>query len=161
MAIDGLHEATVSATGLVRLKMIDTPKPVASFGHWFVDTGSPHHVQLVKQVDAVDVLHEGRAIRQRYGHAGSNVNFVEVKDNSLQVRTYERGVEDETYSCGTGVTASAIVAVHNQWVDGSEVAINTPGGQLSVRVEQTKNGFENVWLTGPATFVFQGELIVE
>ena len=141
--------------------MIDTPKPHASHGHWFVDTGSPHHVEQVSHVDAHDVFHRGRAIRQQYGEAGSNVNFVEVKDNALHVRTYERGVEDETYSCGTGVTAAAIVAIDQQWVNGTEVAIHTPGGELAVRVQSTENGFQDVWLTGPATFVYKGELEAE
>jgi diaminopimelate epimerase len=158
MAIDGLHEGFIEANGTVHLRMIDTTEAVPSKGAWFINTGSPHHVTQVNEVENVAVDGDGRTLRESYGQHGSNINFVEVTDAGLHVRTYERGVEAETLSCGTGVTASALTAYQLGWVKNTEVAVKTPGGSLRVHFNHTQKGFENVWLIGPAVFVFTGEI---
>jgi diaminopimelate epimerase len=158
MAIDGRHEAKITTQGIVSLKMGDTEKARQSHGAWFLDTGSPHHIAPVDEVAKTNVVKTGRELRNTYGAEGANVNFVEVNQAELHVRTYERGVEDETYSCGTGVTAAALVAHQLGWIAGKSVAIHTLGGDLKVSFSPSANGYQNVWLTGPATFVFKGEL---
>jgi diaminopimelate epimerase len=157
-AIDGLHEGLISDDGLIHLKMGDTPLAKESKGAWFMDTGSPHHVQQEPNVQQVPVAEAGRAKRLAYGKDGANVNFVSVKGDQLDVRTYERGVEDETLSCGTGVTAAALTAHQLGWVKNRNVRVNTPGGELEVRFQQHRDGFSDVWLIGPAAFVFKGEI---
>lgn len=158
LAIDGLHEAKILADEIVSLKMGDTQVASPKFDGCFVNTGSPHHVAKVENVADVNVFSAGREMRNAYGKEGANVNFVEVQNDGIMVRTYERGVEDETFSCGTGVTASAIVAHQLGWVNTQKVAIKTPGGNLSVQFEVDAKGYKNIWLTGPATFVFKGEI---
>ncbi len=160
IAIDGLHEATIDEDGRVSLKMINTPLAEEKNGGMFVNTGSPHHVKQVDDVTHFDVFSEGKKLRNAYGAEGSNVNFVEILNDGISVRTYERGVEDETYSCGTGVTASAIIAYQNNWIDTDFVSIKTPGGALAVSFTKSKNGYENVWLHGPAQFVYNGKITV-
>jgi diaminopimelate epimerase len=158
MAIDGLHRAKIDDNGLVNLQMNDTKKAEEKAGGWFINTGSPHHIQKVDNVDAVDVQHTGKTLRDAYGSAGANVNFVELAPDKLRVRTYERGVEAETYSCGTGVTAVALAAHQQGWANSQKVEVETPGGLLHVAFLETKNGYENIWLIGPAVFVFKGEI---
>ena len=128
----------------------------------FLDTGSPHHVQMVENLKDFGVKTEGEKIRYGiYGQKGSNINFVEqVDDETFSVRTYERGVEDETLSCGTGVTAVAI-AMHTAGnIKGNLVKIKALGGDLEIKFENTGNHYSNVFLTGPAKFVFKGEIDV-
>jgi diaminopimelate epimerase len=130
---------------------------------FILNTGSPHYVKPVGDVWNINVVKEGREIRYNHHFAknGINVNFVESdEEGNLIVRTYERGVEDETLSCGTGVTASALVFAHND--NGfNRVNVKTPGGNLAV--EFNKKGeslFESIWLCGPANFVYKGEIEV-
>lgn len=160
IAIDGPHEAFVADNGWVHLKMIDVKNVEKGDGYFFMNTGSPHHVKFVKEVSEYPVYNEGKSIRysDKYvSNKGTNVNFAEVQqDTSLFVRTYERGVEDETYSCGTGVTAAAIAALNIGLK--SPVQIKTLGGNLSVAFEERNGVFENVYLNGPAEFVFSGEI---
>ncbi|HTF82620.1 MAG TPA: diaminopimelate epimerase [Cytophagales bacterium] len=160
MAIDGPHEAFVSPQGWVHLKMIDVHTVEQGADYFFMNTGSPHHVKFVKDLAQYPVFGEGKSIRysDKYvSNKGTNVNFAELQpDTTLFVRTYERGVEDETYSCGTGVTAAAIAAVNIGLH--SPVQIKTLGGDLSVAFEQKNGKFENVYLNGPAEFVFSGEI---
>jgi diaminopimelate epimerase len=129
-----------------------------------LDTGSPHFVKFVTDLENVDVVESGRDIREskQYANEGINVNFVEtINEYTISVRTYERGVEDETLSCGTGVTAAALVAAHNNR-GFNRVEVITPGGKLSVEFEKIGDtSFENIWLCGPATFVFKGEIEVD
>ncbi len=156
MAIDGLHEAVLSGD-LVSLKMTDVPELITKEDSVFLDTGSPHHVTLVNNLGGYDVFSEGRRIRNEvYGKEGANVNFVEPSGtDAFSVRTYERGVEGETLSCGTGVTAVAI-AMHELGNASQEVTIHTPGGLLKVAFEKNNGHYQNIWLTGPAKQVFKG-----
>jgi diaminopimelate epimerase len=158
-AIDGDHEATVTNEGDIALKMNDVQNVRTWHGDYILNTGSPHLVHLVNNVMALDVYDKGRAIRfsDEFKQQGINVNFVEQTDepDKIIVRTYERGVEDETLSCGTGVTAAALVCPHND--NGfNRVEVTTKGGKLSVEYDKTDSVFENIWLVGPAQRVFEG-----
>ncbi|NNJ88638.1 MAG: diaminopimelate epimerase [Eudoraea sp.] len=157
MASDGLHEANIVGED-VSLKMSDVSRINKKRNAFFLNTGSPHHVQLVKNLNEFEVVKEGRRIRFGiYGEKGSNINFVEqLAPNTFMVRTYERGVEDETYSCGTGVTAVALAMHYAEKTENTEVNIMTKGGDLSVRFNTAKKGYEDVVLTGPAKFVYKG-----
>lgn len=156
MAIDGLHEASIEGD-IVSLKMMNVEKIKPSGNDLFMDTGSPHHIRFVGDVAHFPVDSEGRGIRNTlYGEEGSNVNFAEWKDEVLHVRTYERGVEAETFSCGTGVTASALALHHSGMTSKDRVSISTPGGQLSVEFKSKEDGYEDIYLIGPAEFVYSG-----
>lgn len=160
IAIDGLHEAEIETHGIVSLQMKDVDTIHCYDDYAILDTGSPHFVQWVSDVATTDVFNTGRSIRNRreFAPGGTNVNFVERRDDVLHVRTYERGVEDETYSCGTGVTAAAIATSGN----GTGIysyAIQTPGGSLEVRFHKdTAGSARNVILRGPAVAVFTGAI---
>ena len=157
-AIDGLHEAEIN-DGIVKLKMIDVDIIQNDGDDKVLNTGSPHYVKMVNDIENFDVYKNGYAIRnsENYIKEGINVNFVEqLNDDTLFVRTYERGVEDETLSCGTGVTASALSFIQNKELD--PVNIKVLGGQLKVYAEKKDGHFTNVWLEGPAKQVFKGEL---
>ena len=157
-AIDGLHEATLLPDGRVALGMTNVERVEQHEQGLWLHTGSPHLVCRVNQVDVVDVAKEGAAYRhlKRYQPGGTNVNFVEVAQGFLRVRTFERGVEAETQSCGTGVTAAAIAAWDARWLPNPLVAIETPGGLLEVAFDPHEGGYRNVVLTGPAERVFEG-----
>ena len=160
IAVDGEHEATVE-NDIVNLKMMDIDFIAENKGHYFLSTGSPHHVEFLKGVSDLDVQEKGSKIRNGapYFEEGTNVNFAEnLGNNTIKVRTFERGVEGETLSCGTGVTAVAISAYKEGLLNGNTVKINAEGGNLEVSFEETNNGFENVFLKGPATFVFSGKI---
>lgn len=159
-AIDGRHYAEIN-DGLVHLQMQDVTEIAHHESHSFLDTGSPHHVALVQNLTSYNVLEEGRAIRNGapYFEKGSNVNFVEQESEDMfAVRTYERGVEDETLSCGTGVTAVALSMHAKKLTKQQAVKIKTPGGQLRVTFRKTDRGYENIFLIGPAEQVFKGEI---
>lgn len=159
-AIDGLHEATIEGAE-VKLKMIDIKEIEEFEDHLFLDSGSPHHVTYVNDVALIDVKSKGSKIRYGapYFETGSNVNFVEqVNDNTFKVRTYERGVEDETLSCGTGVTAVAIASHKAKKTSKSTVILQTPGGNLEVSFDPNNNDYKNVFLKGAATLVFTGTI---
>jgi len=156
-AIDGMHEATIS-DDLVSLKMQDVTILESYTNHVFLDTGSPHHVTLVKDLKSFDVVRAGSSIRRGapYFEKGTNVNFVEQAGSDIfSVRTYERGVENETLSCGTGVTAVAL-AMHHLKKSSEEVCLLTHGGELKVVFKKTAKGYENIFLIGPACLVFKG-----
>jgi len=161
IATDGLHHATILENGSVSLQMKDVQEVKIEAVYIFLNTGSPHHVTLVNDIQNLDVKKEGAAIRYSdlYGKAGSNVNFVsQLSENNFRLRTYERGVEDETLSCGTGATATAIAMNAIGKTNSNEIAIDVEGGKLKVSFEKTNTGYENVLLEGPATFVFEGEI---
>lgn len=154
---DGLHSASVNGSQ-VSLKMNDVSEISINEEFTFLDTGSPHHVTMVEDLSRYDVYSKGKQIRNdRYGIAGANVNFVaQVESDLFSVRTFERGVEDETLSCGTGVTAVAI-AMHATGKTNSEIIrLKTAGGDLEVSFHKTDTGYENVHLKGPAELVFKG-----
>ena len=160
-APDGSHEAIVKPS-FVSLKMNDVNGIEHNEEFCFLNTGSPHYVKFVQDINNYNVFDEGRKIRynERFKAQGTNVNFVEKTGNELFVRTYERGVENETYSCGTGVTAAALVAaIKNKSTAADYCEIKTPGGNLKVKFkQQSTNSFTDVWLEGPAEFVFKGEI---
>jgi len=159
-AIDGLHHAKVDGE-TIRLQMINIDEVEDHDRYLFMNTGSPHHVEFVNNVKEVDVFNRGKSIRYGapYYEKGSNVNFVEVlPDNQLKIRTYERGVENETLACGTGITAAAIASYVRGFVKSNDIAVQALGGKLSVNFEEKNNTFENVWLNGPAVRVFEGEI---
>lgn len=163
IATDGLHHATIDKIGIVSLQMKDVDEVKIDSEYVFLNTGSPHHVTLVNDLEHYNVKENGAEIRYSdlYGKAGSNVNFVnQISDNHFRLRTYERGVEDETLSCGTGATATAIAMNVIGKTNSNSIDINVEGGKLKVTFEKTDKGFEKVFLIGPATFVFEGEIIV-
>ena len=160
-AVDGYHFATIDAEGIVALQMKDVDAIKNESNYTFLNTGSPHHVQLVNDLKNLDVKVEGAKIRYSdlYGNAGSNVNFVNQLANDIfAVRTYERGVEDETLSCGTGVTAVAIAMHQLGKTKNSIIDLNVEGGKLKVQFDEDNGNYTNVFLIGPATFVFEGKI---
>ncbi len=159
-AVDGLHKATIDVKENVCLQMQDVGEIKQKPNYIYLDTGSPHHVQLVENLADMDVPAEGAKLRYGlYGKKGSNINFVEPSGpDAFKVRTYERGVEDETLSCGTGVTAVALAMHHIQGTKSNEITLHALGGDLKVRFNKVSNGYENVCLIGPAEMVFKGEI---
>ena len=161
-AIDGPHQAWLQDDGQVSLQMQDVQGITQQDGCSILNTGSPHYVAWVEDVAQTDVFAEGRRIRnlERFGPKGINVNFAGRSGDALYVRTYERGVEDETLSCGTGVTACAIAATGTE-TGSFQTQVHTPGGLLEVRFVKTGPGSAtDVVLSGPATFVFEGRITV-
>lgn len=159
-AIDGVHFASLN-NGLVKLQMQNVDKVLKFEDHLFLDTGSPHVVKLVDDIDDINIQKLGSEIRnsQYYAKDGVNVNFVKKLDEStFSVRTYERGVEGETLSCGTGVTATAIAMHYIGETEKNHINIKTKGGELMVSFEKEKNTYSNVFLIGPAKFVFKGSI---
>ncbi len=162
-ASDGEHEGEVDKQW-IRLKMNDVSEIGEHSSFTVLNTGSPHFVKFANDVENIDVVETGREIRysKRYMPNGINVNFVEnTGDDSIFVRTYERGVEDETLSCGTGVTAAALMSAHNSR-GFNKVDVETPGGHLSVEFTKVDDShFENIWLCGPAELVYSGEIEIQ
>lgn len=159
-AYDGPHDATLLPLDIVRLKMSDVTGSKEAGEDLFINTGSPHYIRFVKNIDDYPVFKEGEKIRysDAYKPGGTNVNFVELlPNNTIFVRTYERGVEDETLSCGTGVTAAALAAFSHGYA--SPITIKTKGGDLSVEFKSGQSGtFHDIYLVGPAKKVFEGDL---
>jgi len=161
MAADGLHDILINQDQSISLKMSDIRHIEKGDDFFFLDTGSPHYVKIVEDVNTVNVVEAGRAIRynDRFKDEGTNVNFISVNDGVINIRTYERGVEDETLSCGTGATACAIVAAWNGLAEKNQAILNTRGGVLKVSFDKVlESNFYNIWLTGPATEVFEGQI---
>lgn len=159
-AIGEKYQAEVKGSE-VSLKMINVETIEVYDNHIFLDTGSPHHVTFTEDLKGADVLKEGRKIRNGapYFETGTNVNFVQqLNDNTFAVRTYERGVENETLSCGTGVTAVALSSFHLNKTESKEINIETEGGSLKISFDKDTQGYKNIILTGPATFVFKGSI---
>jgi len=165
LAVDGLHSGFVLPDDQIRLQMQDVTVIEHFENDLVLDTGSPHYVRFVDALKDIDVVDTGRKIR--FAHAfmkeGINVNFVEAKNNKLQVATYERGVENETLSCGTGVIACSLAATLQllDFMDRSEIELMTKGGSLTVSFDKEGNHhFKNIWLQGPAKMVFEGSIDV-
>ncbi|MCJ8210862.1 diaminopimelate epimerase [Mucilaginibacter sp. RS28] len=164
LAVDGPHYAKVSAEGdWVSLQMIDLETIDRDGEAYVLNTGSPHYVQLTSDLASKDVYHEGKAIRnnETYGAKGINVNFVEPEGDGYFVRTFERGVEDETFACGTGVTAVALaMATRNDQSGTVSTPIRVLGGNLNIRFSRQGNHFTNIFLEGPAKLVFEGQISI-
>lgn len=161
--IDGLHEASILPGGEIRLKLGNVEGIKQLEDGYQLDTGSPHFVQFVSDLDQVDVEAKGKQIRQepRFGNGGVNVNFVEPgpHGNQISVRTFERGVEAETWSCGTGVTAAAITAAYHAASDNLTYEVSTRGGMLEVTFQaQANQRYTDIYLKGPASHVYDGTI---
>lgn len=164
IAVDGLHEAIIE-NEIIHLKMSNVSSVQKFPNHLFLNTGSPHHIEFLSDISDLDVQNKGREIRYGapYFEEGSNVNFAEIiSANWLKIRTYERGVEAETLACGTGITAAAIAAHESGKIISEEINVSAIGGELKVRFRKNESGgYEDVWLSGPAEFVFEGTIDVE
>ncbi len=162
MAVDGLHRAIIDVDK-VYLSMSAVPNVSRDDIAYVLNTGSPHYVRF-DDLSKIDIHAEGRNIRYNdtYREKGINVNIAEIKEELVSMQTYERGVEAETYSCGTGTVAVAIASLldTNQPNGQYEVQINTKGGQLSVRCKKHEDAFVDIYLIGPAVRVFEGVLSI-
>lgn len=159
IAIDGVHEAKIIA-GNVHLKMGDVSEMEIEKDYFYLNTGSPHYIKYKENIAEIDIVSLAKEIRynDRFKAEGTNVNFVEKCGALLKMRTYERGVEDETLSCGTGATAVALSASVKLNMP-SPINIKVVGGELKIQFTKINNyTFENIWLIGGATFVFKGEI---
>jgi len=159
-AVDGLHYASIE-NEIVSLKMIDVTEIQVESEHSFLNTGSPHHISFCESVAAINIKKIGKKIRYGapYFEKGTNVNFAEkIDSNSFKIRTYERGVEDETLACGTGATAVAIAAHQAKKTNHNIIKIEVLGGHLEVSFENEGTNYTNVFLKGPAQFVFEGNI---
>ncbi len=160
VAIDGPHQSEIIRENIVRLKMQDASAAEEFNNAFVINTGSPHYVQFVQNIDQVDVYKNGKEIRNLsvFGVNGVNVNFAEELDEIIKVRTYERGVENETLSCGTGAVATALVNALKKNQFSGETTIKNRGGTLKVRFNRLNNSFHSIWLEGPVRFVFMGNI---
>jgi diaminopimelate epimerase len=159
-AIDGLHKSVIE-DDLVKLQMQDVNNIRKHEEYVFLDTGSPHYIKMSHKIEDLDVKLEGSKIRysQAYKKAGVNVNFVEkINDEVFAIRTYERGVEDETLSCGTGVTAAALAMHYIGETEKNLITLNTKGGELKVSFKKQGDLYVDIWLIGSATQVYKGEI---
>ena len=164
MAADGIHDILINSDSTISLKMTDIRQIEKGDGFFYLNTGSPHYVKFVEDVSQIDVVTLGRAVRysERFKEEGTNVNFISIKDDKIFIRTYERGVENETLSCGTGATACAVVAALMGIAGKNVCELNTMGGLLKVTYDKVlESNFYNIWLTGPAVKVFTGSIEIE
>jgi len=162
VGIDGVHKADIIAENYVSLKMKDVDKIETIDDNYFIDSGSPHYIKFVRDLNDVDVEREGKLIRQsvNIANGGTNVNFIQVLgDNLLKIRTFERGVEAETLACGTGAVASSIAYSLYFETESESVKLIAPGGELFVKFKQIDTtSFNDIWLEGPANHVFDGSI---
>jgi diaminopimelate epimerase len=164
LAVDGEHEAEILPSGLIKLKMQDMHRMENYGGLDFLKCGTaPHYVKYVENLESYPVVDEAVKIRDTEGNPRGNVNFVEIKDQAgnktFHIRTYERGIEDETWACGTGATSVAIASHHLGKLKENIAHIKMPGGDLTIEFEKQSDGsYKNIWLTGPAVCVAKGEI---
>jgi diaminopimelate epimerase len=164
LAIDGEHQSIVISENnnisTISLKMLDVNKIEVYDDFYFINTGSPHYVKFINNINNFDVYNKGKKIRydKKFILTGTNVDFVEIIKNAIFVRTYERGVENETLSCGTGVIASALATAIKTGSNNDFFNIQTKGGNLKVSFKKYNNSFTDIWLEGPVSFVFKGEI---
>lgn len=158
LAVDGAHIASIQ-NDIISLKMIDVDQIKVNENSVIAFTGTQHHVEMVTDLENFPVFEKGREIRYQYENPGSNVNFVQqINENTFRVRTYEKGVEDETLACGTGVTAVAIAMHKTKKTASNSINLPVEGGILDVTFEEENGCYKNVFLKGPAKFVFQGNI---
>jgi diaminopimelate epimerase len=160
-AVDGLHQGIMNSKNKISLLMQNVKEIVKKGNDYELNTGSPHYVVFTKNLNTINVVEEGRKIRNNsnYKTNGINVNFVEIIEGEVFVRTYERGVEEETFSCGTGVTAVALVCSQQELVsENVALKIRTPGGLLEVSFNEVDGKYNDIWLTGPAIKTFEGSI---
>ena len=154
VAVDGVHEARIDGKNIL-LKMQNVKNIIDENNSYILDTGSPHYVKFVNDISNFNVLKQGKIIRQKFTD-GINVNFVEI-GNYILVRTYERGVENETLSCGTGVVASALAIHFSKKSKNNSIDIKSNGGDLNVTFEYDSKNYSNIWLKGTAKMIFSGK----
>ena len=161
-AIDGIHESKIT-NGRISVKMNDILKSEIfkyndKYSTTFVDTGSPHLIRIYENIDSIDIVKEARELKLIYSEYtdGLNINFCQISDSKIKLRTYERGVEDETLSCGTGAVASAVFLKDSGLVSNDKIEILMKGGLLSVELNKEKNLFSDIWLSGEVNMVFKG-----
>ncbi len=159
-AIDGIHSGEILESGEVSVSMADVSEIETYNGDLVLNTGSPHYVINCDSLSDIDIQAEARKIRynERFQERGINVNFVEIQGDQISMRTYERGVEDETLSCGTGVTAVALSLGDKDGMHYTKIETN--GGVLSVSFNQKGDQFSNIHLVGEATHVYVGMLVL-
>lgn len=158
LAVDGAHIASIQ-NDIISLKMIDVDQIKVNENSVIAFTGTQHHVEMVTDLENFPVFEKGREIRYQYENPGSNLNFVQqINENTFRVRTYEKGVEDETLACGTGVTAVAIAMHKTKKTASNSINLPVEGGILEVTFEEENGCYKNVFLKGPAKFVFQGNI---
>ncbi len=161
--IDGEHIAHFTGENLVQLGLKDVKNIIETGDGYLMNTGSPHFVTFVKDIDRINVNAEGKIIRYNKGLSkeGVNVNFVEISGEKIFIRTYERGVEEETLSCGTGSVAAAIAVCIKYGLKNNKFELNAPRGKLVVSfVKKDDNSFHEIFLEGTAVFVFEGTIII-
>ena len=158
LACDGPHLATWTCSD-ISLRMQNVKEIENGDDYFFLDTGSPHYVKFVENLESINVFDEGQKIRynERFKNDGTNVNFVQIKGNKLYVRTYERGVENETLACGTGVVASVLSAYESNFISKNSIEVTTMGGDLKVNFEK-KDYYHSIDLVGSYKCVFKGEI---
>lgn len=157
-AFDGLHYAEIE-NGIVSLQMIDVEDIRINKDSVFAYTGTQHHVEMVDNLDNYPVFENGKKIRYSYEAPGSNVNFVQkINEETFRVRTYEKGVENETLACGTGVTAVAIAMHKTKETTSNDITLPVEGGELTVTFSVKNGVYKDVFLKGAATFVFKGSI---
>lgn len=156
LAIDGVHKFKV-VDNEIYLKMNDVKDIVVKNGYNFLNTGSPHVVQIVENVDEINVYEQGKKIRRQFQEMnGVNVNFVSFNNDIIKCRTFERGVENETLSCGTGVVAVALYIFKKKKISDNKIIVSTKGGSLSVSFKNDGNSFREIWLKGDISKIFDG-----
>jgi len=161
LGVDGEHESNFEADGNINLKMQNISEVEIGNDYYFLDTGSPHYVRFVNDVQKVDVFSQGIQIRNAFNlqNGGTNVNFIDFNNGIINIRTFERGVENETLACGTGTVASTIAYYLHTKKFEPEYRIQTQGGVLYVKFNvMNESTFNNIWLKGPAVHVFDGEI---
>ena len=161
-AIDGIHKATISGN-TISLKMIDVNDYDENDGNYIINTGSPHYISFQRNISDLNLIEKAHKIRynEKFKNEGINVNFVSINEDEIQLRTYERGVENETLACGTGAVATAIATFISGKSMNSNLGINVKGGLLNVSFDTTDNiHFTNIWLRGSAEFVFKGKILL-
>lgn len=159
-AIDGVHHAKFTDQG-ISVKMLDTKSVAEMNGDFFLNTGSPHYISYENGSILRNIFQFGEKIRysDKYKHEGTNVNLVEKIDpHTIRVRTYERGVENETWSCGTGATACGLCHAALNNIANGAIKVHVKGGILFVHFNKTATGFNDVWLEGPVKFIFSGQI---